>query len=60
MNKELQKAIIKFLKISERFNGPPFLTFVKNVCPNGTCLLYIFYLLFQFKNIFTELTLGDT
>ena len=36
MNKEILKATIKFLKISEHFNGPLFLPFLKNVFPNGT------------------------
>ena len=36
--KKIRKARIKFLKISERFNGLLF----RNICPNGTCFSYIF------------------
>ena len=50
MNKEKLKATIKFLKISERFNGPPFLTILKNFSHNGT----------YFSYICTELTLSST
>ena len=42
MNKEILKATIKFLKIYERFNGPIFLSFLKNVCPDGIYFSYIF------------------
>ena len=41
MNKEILKTAIKFLKISEGFNGPLFCPFLKNIYPNGTYFSYV-------------------
>ena len=42
VKKETLKATIKFLKISEHFNGPLSLPFLKTVSPNDTHFSYIF------------------
>ena len=39
MDKEILKATIKYLKVSERFNGLLFWPFLKNVFANGTYFL---------------------
>ena len=51
MKKEIVKAKIKFLKLSERFNVPIFWEFLKNICPNGTYFSHIFSF-FQFRYMY--------
>ena len=48
-NKEILKATIEFLKISERFHGPIIWPFLKNVCSNDTYFLYVYIYMQSWK-----------